>query len=362
MAIKKFYNDVEVKGALTIPGGNVQTQIDAKIDSSEKGTAGGVATLDGAGKVPSAQLPSYVDDVLEYANLAAFPATGATGLIYVALDTNKCYRWSGSAYVEISPSEVTSVYGRTGAVTAQSGDYTASQVTNTPAGTIAATTVQAAIDELDSDVQAVQTNLTNHISDATDAHAASAITNTPAGNLAATTVQAALNELQSDIDTRALSSDLTAHISDATDAHDASAISYDNTTSGLTATTAQAAIDELAAQPTGSPGDIEQTSFSITNNQSTPADVTGLIFSPASVRGFEVLATAHIDATSDLFETFKIYGIQRGADFQISVESVGDVSGLEFTITSLGQIQYTSTNVAGFLSGVLKFRAIVTNV
>jgi hypothetical protein len=60
--------------------------------------------LDGSGLVPSTQLPSYVDDVVEYANLAAFPATGTTGLIYVALNTNKIYRWSGSAYIEISPS------------------------------------------------------------------------------------------------------------------------------------------------------------------------------------------------------------------------------------------------------------------
>lgn len=66
--------------------------------------AGGFPVLDGAGKVASAQLPSFVDDVLEYANLAAFPATGAAGIIYVALDTNKVYRWSGSAYVEISAS------------------------------------------------------------------------------------------------------------------------------------------------------------------------------------------------------------------------------------------------------------------
>lgn len=64
----------------------------------------GLVKLDSGGKVASAQLPSYVDDVLEYANLAAFPGTGATGVIYVALDTNKTYRWSGSAYVEISAS------------------------------------------------------------------------------------------------------------------------------------------------------------------------------------------------------------------------------------------------------------------
>lgn len=64
----------------------------------------GLAKLDGSGKVAAAQLPSYVDDVLEYANQAAFPGTGATGVIYVAADTNKTYRWTGSVYVEISPS------------------------------------------------------------------------------------------------------------------------------------------------------------------------------------------------------------------------------------------------------------------
>lgn len=71
------------------------------IDAATKGVANGVASLDGAGKVPAAQLPSYVDDVLEFANLAAFPGTGATGVLYIALDTNKEYRWSGTVYVEL---------------------------------------------------------------------------------------------------------------------------------------------------------------------------------------------------------------------------------------------------------------------
>ena len=51
------------------------------------------------GKVPSAQLPSYVDDVEEYANLAALPGTGEAGKIYITLDNNSTYRWSGSQYV-----------------------------------------------------------------------------------------------------------------------------------------------------------------------------------------------------------------------------------------------------------------------
>lgn len=57
-----------------------------------------------AGKVPAGQLPAYVDDVIEVANLASMPTTGEAGKIYVTLDTNKQYRWSGSIFVEISAS------------------------------------------------------------------------------------------------------------------------------------------------------------------------------------------------------------------------------------------------------------------
>lgn len=66
--------------------------------------ANGLAKLDAGGKVAAAQLPSYVDDVLEYANQAAFPGSGTAGIIYVAADTNKTYRWTGTVYVEISAS------------------------------------------------------------------------------------------------------------------------------------------------------------------------------------------------------------------------------------------------------------------
>lgn len=62
------------------------------------------ADLDSNGKVLSSQLPSYVDDVEEYTSKSSFPATGTTGKIYVDTTTNLTYRWSGTAYVEISPS------------------------------------------------------------------------------------------------------------------------------------------------------------------------------------------------------------------------------------------------------------------
>ena len=83
------------------------------IPASQKGAANGVAELDESGKVPSAQLPSYVDDALEgYLSGGKFykesthttEITGESGKIYVDLATNKSYRWSGSGYVEISAS------------------------------------------------------------------------------------------------------------------------------------------------------------------------------------------------------------------------------------------------------------------
>lgn len=69
-----------------------------------KGKANGLASLDNGGKVPSSQLPSYVDDVIEINTFNNLPSTGESGKIYITQDTNLTYRWSGSAYTEISKS------------------------------------------------------------------------------------------------------------------------------------------------------------------------------------------------------------------------------------------------------------------
>ena len=76
-------------------------------NAANKGKANGYASLGGDGKVPADQLPSYVDDVLEFANKTNFPSTGEKGKIYVDLSTENIFRWSGSAYTEISPSLIT---------------------------------------------------------------------------------------------------------------------------------------------------------------------------------------------------------------------------------------------------------------
>lgn len=71
------------------------------LPASMKGAAGGIAELDVNGKILFSQLPSYVDDVLEFSSILSFPETGESGIIYVATDTNITYRWSGTEYVSI---------------------------------------------------------------------------------------------------------------------------------------------------------------------------------------------------------------------------------------------------------------------
>ena len=108
-----YYNTTLNKIRFYDDGPNVWTTI---TDDTQKGAANGVAPLNSSSKIDQSYLPSYVDDVEEYANLAALPVTGEAGKIYVTLNNNNIFRWTGSAYVEISPGIITSVNGETGAV------------------------------------------------------------------------------------------------------------------------------------------------------------------------------------------------------------------------------------------------------
>ncbi|WP_415326995.1 hypothetical protein [Chryseobacterium sp. MMS23-Vi53] len=129
---------------ITVTLGSMPTSSDLAnyIPLSQKGSANGVATLDAAGQVPASQLPSYVDDVLEgyyktadgkfykeatYTNLI----TGEAGKIYVSLDTNKTYRWTGTTFVYITSGAVDSVNGLTGVVVLNKSHVGLSNVDNT---------------------------------------------------------------------------------------------------------------------------------------------------------------------------------------------------------------------------------------
>ena len=79
----------------------VNEQLDTKVNSIEVTQALSTKADLVGGVIPANQLPSFVDDVLEYADLGSFPVVGEASKIYIALDTNKTYRWGGSSYVEI---------------------------------------------------------------------------------------------------------------------------------------------------------------------------------------------------------------------------------------------------------------------
>ena len=151
--VKGDYETTYRKGDVSISKANIglgNVTNDAQVKRSEMGVANGVATLGGDGKVPSAQLPSYVDDVLEYDKKASFPTTGETGKIYVAKDTNLTYRWGGSAYVEIS---VSLALGETSS-TAYAGDKGKALAERL-------TTAEGNITSNDGDITALQTRATN---------------------------------------------------------------------------------------------------------------------------------------------------------------------------------------------------------
>lgn len=160
-----------VQDAIDEVEGRLDTVEASYIPSTEKGAAGGVATLDGGGKVPVSQLPNSVmefkgawDASTNSPTLA--DGTGNAGDVYrvsvagsqdlgsgsQSFGVGDWVMYNGSIWQHSPATDaVTSVFSRTGAVTAQSGDYTAAQITNTPAGGIAATTVQGAINELDTE-------------------------------------------------------------------------------------------------------------------------------------------------------------------------------------------------------------------
>jgi hypothetical protein len=288
--------------------------------------------------------------------------------------------------------EVTSVNTQTGDVVLKADDINRADDSETVEASLV--DLRTDVDTAQSEVDTVETNLNNHITDSADAHDASAISVVATGNLTSTNAQSALEELQTDVDANATA--IANHLADGTDAHDASAISvtpsgnlsstdvqsalqelqstidgivleaanvtYDNATSGLTATDVQAAIDELAARPVGSPGDIYEGTFSYVNNQAVAANITGLSFNNAVVRSFDALLSVTVDATTNLYQQITLSGVQRDGDWAMSIEFDGDDTDLSLTITPAGQIQYTSINEAGFVSGKIQFRAITTSV
>ena len=297
----------------------------------------------------------------------------------------------------------------------------ASEITYTPAdGTdydVVPTHVDGALDELADRTNTVEDNLTAHLNTDPAKHAAAQITNVAAGNIAATTVQDAINELDTekyiaasfdgDFDTRLATKDTDDLVESATnkyaspaqltkvdfitvtqavdlddveakalsalqngdniselvndsafvDAAGAQTAAVVNSTAG--SETVQApSVAAMKAYVGQSAGDILETSFTFSNNVGSLTDITGFKLTNGVTRSFEALIS--IDRSGDgLFEKIDIEGIRKSGSWDISISGTGDDSGIEFDMTTSGQLQYTASNLTS--GGTMKFRAVTTS-
>lgn len=272
---------------------------------------------------------------------------------------------------------------------------------NTTSGLLA-TNVQTAIDEVEGRLQTAEGTLSGHITQATDAHDASAISVIPTGNLAADDVQEALVELQTDVDTRATSSALSAHTGASSGVHGVTSdlvgkddnqtltnktidadnnpisnLETDNLKSGVlnTSTTLSGATDTQIPSALATKTYIEsipatiiasQVTFTIANNQSSLANITGLLFNPATFRGIKIEYSIYrqtdtaSSARAQIGQLRFVYNTQ-AATWYMSDDYAGQDAGVTFSITPAGQIQYTSTNITGTnYVGTLKYSLIKT--
>lgn len=187
------------------------------IDS--KGAPNGLASLNESGIIPSAQLPSYVDDVIEVDTFSNLPGTGESGKIYIVQDTNLTYRWSGTGYVEISKSlalgetSSTAYPGDKGKATTDKLNKTSDKVVVGPV------TVNPSTDKI---VLKYQTHFTSTNSDSEDSHTINAATTSRAGVMSSAD-KTKLNGLKdqagitSDID--AVQTNLETHINNKSNPH-----------------------------------------------------------------------------------------------------------------------------------------------
>lgn len=198
------------------------SELNSKVQQfiNSKGAPNGLASLNESGIIPSAQLPSYVDDVIEVDTFSNLPGTGESGKIYIVQDTNLTYRWSGTDYVEISKSlalgetSSTAYPGDKGKATTDKLNKTSDKVVVGP------TTVNPSTDKI---VLKYQTHFTSTNSDSEDSHTINAATTSQAGVMSSAD-KTKLNSLKdqagitSDID--AVQTNLETHINNKSNPHE----------------------------------------------------------------------------------------------------------------------------------------------
>ena len=227
---------------------------------------------------------------------ASDPAGGAEGDFYTNNASSKMRAYIGGAWRDAVFADQTAtltnktISGASNTLTNVDGD----NVVVDPSGNLASTNVQAALVELQGDIDTNTTGLAAHLADTVDAHDASAISNVAAGNLAATDVQGALNELQGDIDTN--TTGLAAHLADTVAAHDASAIS--SVASGnLAATDVQGALNELQTDV-----DTRATSSALTTHTGASSGVHGIAGSVVGTSDSQILSSKRFSDSISLAE------------------------------------------------------------
>lgn len=197
------------------------SELNSKVQQfiNSKGAPNGLASLNESGIIPSAQLPSYVDDVIEVDTFSNLPGTGESGKIYIVQDTNLTYRWSGTDYVEISKSlalgetSSTAYSGDKGKATTDKLNKTSNKVVVGPV------TVNPSTDKV---VLKYQTHFTSTNSDSEDSHTINAATTSQAGVMSSAD-KTKLNGLKdqagitSDID--AVQTNLETHINNKSNPH-----------------------------------------------------------------------------------------------------------------------------------------------
>lgn len=202
--------------------GDTSDELNNKVQEfiDSKGAPNGLASLNESGIIPSAQLPSYVDDVIEVDTFSSLPGTGESGKIYIVQDTNLTYRWSGTGYVEISKSlalgetSSTAYPGDKGKATTDKLNKTSNKVVVGP------TTVNPSTDKI---VLKYQTHFTSTNSDSEDSHIINAATTSQAGVMSSAD-KTKLNGLKdqagitSDID--AVQTNLETHINNKSNPHE----------------------------------------------------------------------------------------------------------------------------------------------
>lgn len=374
-------------GYLTGVSSNVQDQLDDKINSTEKGANNGVATLDGGGKIPAAQLPNSVMEYKGNWDASSNSPTLADGVgnagdVYRVNTAGTQDLGSGSQTFavgdwvvyngsiwekSINSNAVVSVNGQSGIVTLDTDDisegtalYFTDERAQDAIGTILvdSASIDFTYDDgtpsitasvipggVDHD-QLLNFVANEHVDHSTVSIATAANTSglTGGGDITAT---------------RNLSVDINGTTAETSADNADKILIYDNSASALKSMTRA---NFLSGIPTSSAGDIPETNFSGSEDVNSPADVTGLAFNTATVRSFVALISVYVNATSSVYEAFEIKGIQKDSSWDIAISSVGDDSSVGFSITSGGQIRYTSADYDGFVSLTMKFRAITTSV